>query len=154
MDAFVRPALGVDRPAVERLLRLSMEHEGETPITPAAFDRTWQNASQPGGAFRFMVADIVGAGVVGLMSVHTHFSTYAGKTILRLEDVIVSPEHRGKGIGRALMQFANDYAAQINAHRIELTVGAENKAARKLYQAAGFIHTKYVRYDKTPRRAP
>lgn len=154
MEVFVRPALGVDRAAVERLLRLSMEGEGDAPITPAAFDRTWQAANQPGAAFRFMVADAVGAGVVGLMSVHTHYSTYAGKPILRLEDVVVATEHRGKGIGRALMQFANDFAAQIGAARIELTVASGNRAARELYQETGFVHTKYVRYDKVPRRLP
>jgi ribosomal protein S18 acetylase RimI-like enzyme len=152
-EVFVRPAYAAERPHVERLLSLSMTLEGLMPLSGPDFERTWRTANQPGAAFRFFIADLAGTGVVGMMSLHTHFSTYAGRPILRLEDVIVATEHRGHGIGRALVQFANDFAAQIGAARVELVVGKSNRAARRLYETSGFLATSYVRYDKVPRRS-
>jgi len=41
--------------------------------------------------------------VVGFAVWYLTFSTFSGKSGLYLEDLFVRPEHRGKGIGKALM---------------------------------------------------
>jgi GNAT superfamily N-acetyltransferase len=41
--------------------------------------------------------------VVGFAVWYMTFSTFSGKSGLYLEDLFVRPEHRGKGIGKALM---------------------------------------------------
>src|SRR5262245_41234494 len=41
--------------------------------------------------------------VVGFALWFLNFSTFSGKAGLYLEDLFVRPEHRGKGIGKALM---------------------------------------------------
>ncbi|MBN1260403.1 MAG: GNAT family N-acetyltransferase [Anaerolineae bacterium] len=53
-------------------------------------------------------------------------------------NVVVHPDHRGKGIGRALMEAALDVAEAENAHWIGLEVRASNRIACGLYERLGF----------------
>ena len=46
--------------------------------------------------------------------------------------------HRGRGLGRALLRAAEDYAASQGATEIRLGVLAKNDAARRLYRDYGF----------------
>ena len=48
-------------------------------------------------------------------------------------------EHRGKGIGEALMRAALDLAQKCGLSRVELTVRADNERAIALYRKLGFI---------------
>lgn len=56
----------------------------------------------------------------------------------RIEDVVVSPMARGKGIGSALMQHAMEFAREQNAKYIDLTSRPSREAANRLYQKLGF----------------
>ncbi len=47
-------------------------------------------------------------------------------------------EAQGKGIAKALLEKAEDWAAQKNITRLELTVAEANEGARKLYAESGF----------------
>lgn len=55
-----------------------------------------------------------------------------------LMDLVVDPDHRGRGIGRALMGAVKDWAESRNAEFIELGVLAQNKDAVRLYESLGF----------------
>lgn len=55
-----------------------------------------------------------------------------------IEDVIVSKESRGKGIGRLLTRSAIDIAKQLGADTIDLTSRPAREAANALYKKAGF----------------
>lgn len=48
--------------------------------------------------------------------------------------------HRGKGIGRALMQHTLEHAAQKGVLRFDLEVRADNTPAIALYEKMGFVH--------------
>ena len=48
-------------------------------------------------------------------------------------------EHRGKGIGKALMEATLRNAKAQGLTRIELTVRVDNERAKKLYDAFGFV---------------
>lgn len=50
----------------------------------------------------------------------------------------VSGKNRGAGIGTKLFQALDEWAANNNIHRLELTVVIKNKAGLKLYKKAGF----------------
>lgn len=50
----------------------------------------------------------------------------------------VAATHRGRGVGRALIQAAVEHAGQRGLSRIELTVHAENTVAQALYRSIGF----------------
>jgi ribosomal protein S18 acetylase RimI-like enzyme len=47
--------------------------------------------------------------------------------------------HRGKGIGRALMQATLSAAKASGMRRIELTVRVDNEPAKRLYESFGFV---------------
>jgi [ribosomal protein S18]-alanine N-acetyltransferase len=55
-----------------------------------------------------------------------------------LARVIVRPDARGRGYGRALVSALIERAASRRARLATLNVYAENLAARRLYEAAGF----------------
>ncbi len=57
-----------------------------------------------------------------------------------LENVVVAPAARRKGVGRRLLEALLDRAAQTNGS-VFLEVRESNIAARKLYEKAGFCET-------------
>lgn len=52
-----------------------------------------------------------------------------------LEELYVTPEQRGKGIGKALLKAAIDTAREAGADHFELTTGETDKEARGLYES-------------------
>ena len=55
-----------------------------------------------------------------------------------IEDVVLDEKARGRGVGKALTQFAIDYACQKGYKKIDLTSTPERVVANKLYQKLGF----------------
>lgn len=55
-----------------------------------------------------------------------------------LEDVVVDENHRGQGIGRALVMHAVETARACKAGQIALTSNPSRTAARRLYADCGF----------------
>lgn len=56
----------------------------------------------------------------------------------RIEDLVVSPRHRGLGLGRTLMEHAMLAARQAHAHVLDLTSNPSRLEANQLYLALGF----------------
>jgi ribosomal protein S18 acetylase RimI-like enzyme len=55
-----------------------------------------------------------------------------------LEDLYVTDQARGAGLGRALVQAACERAAERGCRRIDLDVDPDNAPARALYESLGF----------------
>ncbi len=55
-----------------------------------------------------------------------------------LGDLAVDPEHRGRGIGRTLLDRSIEEARLRGARTLYLEVRESNEAARALYETAGF----------------
>ena len=55
-----------------------------------------------------------------------------------IEAVVVSPEHRGRGYGKALVNYMIDRARALNVHHLQLTSNPAREAANRLYQELGF----------------
>jgi len=53
--------------------------------------------------------------------------------------ISVVPSHRGRGIGSRLIEQGLRWARKRGLRRVELTVHAENHAARRLYERFGFV---------------
>ena len=51
----------------------------------------------------------------------------------------VAPEHRGRGVGRALVAAAIEAARRLGAHKVTLQVWPHNGPARRLYRRFGFV---------------
>ena len=58
-----------------------------------------------------------------------------------LHDVIVEPEHRGRGVGRLLLDAALEFFRSRGAPRVVLSTAERNEAAQRLFASAGFRRT-------------
>ncbi len=74
---------------------------------------------------------------VGLANCFMGYSTFAAAPLVNIHDVAVLPDHRGTGIGRALLAAVEAEALKRGACKITLEVLSGNPA-RHLYAACGF----------------
>lgn len=74
---------------------------------------------------------------VGFAVYFYNFSTWLGKYGIFLEDLYVSPEHRGHGAGRALLQYLARQAVEEDCGRFEWNVLDWNEPAVRFYEAVG-----------------
>ena len=78
-----------------------------------------------------------GGEVVAFALFFTNFSTFLAKPGLYLEDLYVKPEHRGRGLGRALLEHLGALAVQRDYGRFEWSVLDWNEHAIRFYQGMG-----------------
>ena len=68
-----------------------------------------------------------------------------------LRNLAVLPEHRRRGVGRALIEAACHRLREAGAKRLFLEVRVSNEAARSLYHALGFVlHSRRKDYYRDP----
>ena len=65
------------------------------------------------------------------------FSTFRGREGVYLEDLFVVPEHRGRGLGRALMRHVAEVAVSRGCFRLEWEVLRWNEPAIGFYDNLG-----------------
>lgn len=75
--------------------------------------------------------------VVAFALFFTNFSTFLGKPGLYLEDLIVAPEQRGQGVGRALLTRLARIAVERDYGRFEWSVLDWNEHAIRFYEGMG-----------------
>ncbi|TDO54036.1 ribosomal protein S18 acetylase RimI-like enzyme [Kribbella sp. VKM Ac-2571] len=63
---------------------------------------------------------------------------WSGDQELYVGELVVSPQHEGRGVGRALMDAVTDHARQQGLRTITLDTGAANTNARTFYNRLGF----------------
>jgi N-acetylglutamate synthase-like GNAT family acetyltransferase len=77
--------------------------------------------------------------VLGCISLHVmklfHLAGNAG----RITSLVVSSENRGKGIGKALVNAADQYFKSMDCVKTEVTSGGHRKEAHIFYQSEGFV---------------
>lgn len=109
----------------------------ESRLVPAAevaarFGNDWL---PPNGVLLGAVVEGALVGVVGLR----RFDPEPQRHKATVRAVYVAPEHRGRGIARALLEAAIAAAESLpGVEQLRLSVGAESPAARRLYRSLGF----------------
>ncbi len=79
--------------------------------------------------------------VAGMANALITVSTAEGGHVLLLEDVIISREYRGGGLGRRLLEHVLGWAQWQGMTRVTLLADRDNKAALDFYHALGFEHS-------------
>ena len=75
--------------------------------------------------------------VVAFALFFTNFSTFLAKPGLYLEDLYVKPEHRGRGLGGAMLEHLGAMAVQRDYGRFEWSVLDWNQHAIRFYEGMG-----------------
>jgi GNAT superfamily N-acetyltransferase len=134
--AKLRPATLADLPVIVDLIRELAEFErlGHlVEVTPESL-RAHLFGARPAAE---AVVGEVGARVVAFALYFTNFSTFLGRPGLYLEDLYVQPAHRGKGLGRALLQHLGALAVERGCGRFEWSVLDWNEHAIGFYEKMG-----------------
>lgn len=104
------------------------------PVTddPAAFDAVLSHKG----------TQIVGAEhhsrIIAMITLHVLPNmTSGGRPYALIENVVCDPEHRGQGIGRAVLQAGIDRARDAGCYKIMLMTG-EARGVRGFYESVGF----------------
>ena len=74
---------------------------------------------------------------VGLAIYFHNFSTFTGRNGLYVEDLYISPEFRGKGIGEAVFKYLAKIAVEKDCSRFEFQCLDWNDSAIKFYKRMG-----------------
>ena len=80
---------------------------------------------------------------IGVAVCFRGFSTFAAKPLINIHDLAVHPDHRGRGVGRALLAAVEAEALATGCCKLTLEVLEENPAARGAYHAFGFNPASY-----------
>lgn len=137
----IRAAEKKDVPAILELIHLLAVYEKE----PDAVKTTEADLLRDGFGekpfFECLVAEEEGV-VNGFALFFFNWSTWEGRPTLYLEDLLVRPSARGRGLGQALFQKLASIAVERNCARFEWSVLDWNQLARDFYHQFGAFHKK------------
>jgi len=136
MTVEIRPATADDAETLVRLIRElaayeQLEHEARA--TPEAIR---QHLFGPHARAEALIAE-QGGQPIGFALFFQNFSTFRCQPGLYLEDIYVQPEHRGRGLGKALFQRLAALAVERDCGRMEWTVLNWNEPAIQFYRGLG-----------------
>lgn len=86
--------------------------------------------------------------VVGMCTLQTHISTAKGARVGMVEDVVVDVEHRGKGVGAALLRTLEEWAVANGLSRLQLQADRDNQPALGFYRRQGWHLTNLIGWMK------
>jgi ribosomal protein S18 acetylase RimI-like enzyme len=128
----IRELDATDRDAIERFVervpegdRTFFKEDVEAPEVIEAWAR-------PGPARALAVEDGEVVGYVAVVPLHG-WSSHVGEV-----RVIVDPDHRGRGIGRALARHAVTGAMELDLRKMVVEVVADQEATVAMFRALGF----------------
>jgi ribosomal protein S18 acetylase RimI-like enzyme len=75
---------------------------------------------------------------VGIAVCFFSLSTFRARALLNIHDLAVLPEHRGRGVGLALLTAVEERARSKDCCKLTLEVQEDNPRARALYDRFGF----------------
>ncbi len=106
----------------------------ETKLSQEQSELTWKRLLDPTYNLHCMVA-VLEDKIQGITHYSFQTSTWAPNSYVYLEDLFVSPNVRGKGLGRLLIDAVKDIAISNKSSRLYWNTDATNETARKLYDS-------------------
>ena len=135
MEFLIRKAKATDMSKVLDLIVELAIFEKEPLAVEISVDDLIQHGTGSSSDFDCFVAEAAND-IVGIALVYTRFSTWKGR-VLHLEDLIVSKNMRGKGVGSALLDRVVKHASDLKVKRVSWEVLDWNTAAIQFYEAKG-----------------
>jgi len=145
----IRPATIADTDTILRFIRelaIYEKAEHEVQSTPAHIHRTLF-AAQP--TVHGLICELDGA-PIGFAIYFFNYSTWQGQHGLYLEDLYVTPQQRGVGAGKALLQHLARIALDKDCGRFEWSVLDWNTPSIAFYDSLGAKpQSEWIRYRMT-----
>ncbi len=141
----IEPAVYADVPALVSLLAQLFSIERDFAIDSRRQQRGLELliAQSPEHSV-VMVARDDRRSAIAMASAQLAISTAEGAPSAWIEDVVVAPEYRRKGIGRALLQSLLDWAEAQGATRAQLLADQANEPALEFYRRLGWTRTQFI----------
>ncbi len=114
---------------------------GGEPLAPDV--RARLTAGLRGQPNALVLLAFAGERPIGVAVCFLGFSTFRARALLNIHDLAVLPEHRGRGVGRALLAAAEARARRQGCCSLTLEVRDDNRRARALYDRFGFADAAY-----------
>lgn len=127
-----------DLPAIVRLVRQLAEYEKLAHVMVSSEEDFRRALFGPQRNVEALLA-FSGDVPVGFALYFYNFSTFLGKRGIYLEDLFVEPEHRGQGIGKALLQRLASIAQDQYCGRMEWSVLTWNQPSIDFYHGLGAV---------------
>ncbi len=132
----IRPAERSDCAAICELIYNLAVYEQLAEKAVATPDDIERDLFGENPVIRVLIAEEEGA-AIGFALFFRSYSTFLGRPGIYLEDLFVQSDHRGKGVGKALLKAVASIAVQEGAGRFEWSVLDWNESAIGFYKKLG-----------------
>jgi GNAT superfamily N-acetyltransferase len=139
MSLSVRPAVAGDLGAVLGLL--AQLNPDDAPLAPELAEATWREILGRAGV-ETLVADLDGSVVACLTLVVVPNLSRGARPYALIENVVTDEAHRGRRIGRRLLDGAVARAWELGAYKVMLMTGSKKESTLGFYRAGGFTDDK------------
>jgi GNAT superfamily N-acetyltransferase len=136
LDFRIEPATEHDVPLILHLVKKLAEYERLSHEVVATEEDFRKALFGPARVAEALLA-FSGNQPVGFALYFSTFSTFVGRPGIYLEDIFVEPEHRGQGIGAALLTRIARTARDRNCGRLEWSVLTWNEPSIGFYERLG-----------------
>jgi GNAT superfamily N-acetyltransferase len=141
-DLTIRPIDPADRAAWAPLwdgYNAFYGRAGPTALAPGITDVLWRRLFDANEPVYALVAEDAGR-LLGLAQFLFHRSTTRIEPVCYLQDLFTTPEARGRGVGRALIEGVYARARDAGAQRVYWQTKQDNVTARRLYDQVAEHH--------------
>ena len=136
--ATIRAAGREDIPQILALIRELAVYENLADVVVATEELLSEGLFGDDAVAEAFLADVDGT-TVGFALFYQTFSTFLAQPGIYLEDLFVKPAHRGRGIGRALLERVAREAHARRCGRLEWSVLDWNEPAIRFYESLGAV---------------
>jgi GNAT superfamily N-acetyltransferase len=143
----IRPASVDDAGTIVRFIRELADYEKALHEVAATEETVAASLFGPGSVTRAVICEAADGTPAGFAVWFMSYSTWQAKNGLYLEDLYVTPDHRGGGVGKMLLRHLARIAVAEGCGRFEWSVLDWNGPAIKVYDAIGAEpQTEWLRY--------
>jgi len=136
MTIAIRAARPEDAAVVHAFIRGLAEYEREPDAVEVTVEELADQLAASPPPFECVLAER-GGEPLGFALFFANYSTWRGRAGIYLEDLFVPPEHRGAGVGRALLEHVARVAVERGCARLEWSVLDWNEPAIRFYERIG-----------------
>jgi GNAT superfamily N-acetyltransferase len=146
MTFAIRPLAAADRSAWDPLWQGYLRFY-ESDVSANVTELTWQRILDPEAPIHAFCAAAPDGKLLGIVHYLFHPVTWAAGPRCYLEDLFTTPEARGKGVGRALIEAVYAAADQRGADQVYWLTQNFNATARRLYDQVAKA-TPFIKYRR------